>query len=71
MQEVAEEKGATMAQISLAWLLHQDGIDAPIVGTTSIQHLEEAAEAVDIKLSESEQEYLEEPYEPVPVSGHE
>jgi aryl-alcohol dehydrogenase-like predicted oxidoreductase len=71
VQELASEKGVSMAQVALAWLLHQDGVDAPIVGTTSILHLEEAAEATEIDLSGSEQEYLEEPYEPVPVSGHE
>ena len=71
VQELAEEKGTTMAQVALAWLLHQDGVDAPVVGTTSLQHIDEAARAVDIDLSEAEQEYLEAPYEPVPVSGHE
>ena len=71
VQEIAEEKEATMAQVALAWLLHQDGVNAPVVGTTSLQHVDEAARAVDIDLSEAEQEYLEAPYEPVPVSGHE
>ena len=59
-----------MAQIALAWLLHQDAVDAPIVGTTSIDHLEAAVEALEIDLSEGDQDYLEEPYEPVAVSGH-
>ena len=59
-----------MAQISLAWLFHQDAVDAPIVGTTSVEHLEEAVEALEIDLSESDIEYLEEPYEPLPVAGH-
>jgi len=70
VEHIAEEKGATMAQIALAWLLHQDVVDAPIVGTTSVEHLEEAVEALDIDLSESDLEYLEEPYEPVAVVGH-
>ncbi|WP_229114721.1 aldo/keto reductase [Halapricum desulfuricans] len=69
--ELAAEKGVTMAQIALAWLLHQDVVDAPIVGTTSVEHLEDAVEALEIDLTASEQAYLEEPYEPVPVSGHE
>lgn len=69
VEELAAEKGVTMAQISLAWLLHQDVVDAPIIGTTSIDHLEAAVEAIDISLSESEQAYLEAPYEPVPVNG--
>lgn len=69
--ELAEERDATMAQIALAWLLHKEWVDAPIVGTTSVEHLEEAVAALDISLSESELAWLEEPYEPVPVSGHE
>jgi aryl-alcohol dehydrogenase-like predicted oxidoreductase len=71
VEELAAEKDASMAQIALAWLLHQDAVDAPIVGTTSIEHLEEAVAALDISLSESDQAWLEEPYEPVTVSGHE
>jgi len=69
--ELADQKGATMAQIALAWLLDTEWVDAPIVGTTSIEHLEEAVEALELSLSESDREWLEAPYEPVPVSGHE
>jgi aryl-alcohol dehydrogenase-like predicted oxidoreductase len=61
VQELAEEKDVKMAQISLAWLFH---------GTTSVEHLEDAVEALDVDLSDSEMEHLEEPYEPVRVSGH-
>jgi aryl-alcohol dehydrogenase-like predicted oxidoreductase len=71
VQELAAEKGVTMAQISLAWLLHKDWVDAPIVGTTSVEHLEDAVEALDVDLPASDVAYLEEPYEPVRVSGHE
>ncbi|SDC25286.1 aldo/keto reductase [Natrinema hispanicum] len=68
--ELAADKGVTMAQLALAWLLHNDWVDAPIVGTTSVEHLEQAVEALEIDLSASDMAYLEEPYEPVPVSGH-
>jgi aryl-alcohol dehydrogenase-like predicted oxidoreductase len=71
VEELAEETDLSMAQVSLAWLLHKDWVDAPIVGTTSLEHLEDAVEAVDVSLSDSEIEYLEEPYEPLRVSGHE
>ncbi|WP_436902859.1 aldo/keto reductase [Halovenus halobia] len=71
VQELADEKDVSMAQIALSWVLHKDVVDAPIVGTTSIEHLEEAVEALDISLSDSDIEWLEEPYEPVSVSGHE
>jgi aryl-alcohol dehydrogenase-like predicted oxidoreductase len=71
VQELAAEKDVKMAQIALSWVLHKEWVDAPIVGTTSIDHLEDAVEAVDISLSDSDVEWLEEPYEPVRVSGHE
>jgi aryl-alcohol dehydrogenase-like predicted oxidoreductase len=71
VEELAEEKGVTMGQVALAWVLHQDSVDAPIVGTTSVEHLEQAVEATELDLSSSEQAYLEEPYGPVPVNGHE
>ncbi|AZQ15491.1 aldo/keto reductase [Halorubrum sp. PV6] len=69
--ELADEKGVKMAQIALAWLFHKPWVDTPIVGTTSVEHLEDAVEALDIDLSDSDIEWLEAPYEPVRVSGHE
>ena len=71
VEELAAEKGVKMAQIALAWQFHKDWVDAPIVGTTSVEHLEDAVEALDIDLSGSDIEWLEEPYEPVRISGHE
>jgi len=71
VQELAEEKGVTMAQIALAWHFENEYTDAPILGTSSIEHLEEAVEALEIDLTESEMDYLQEPYEPVAVYGHE
>jgi len=69
--ELAGERGVKMAQIALSWLFHKEWVDTPIVGTTSVEHLEDAVEALDIDLSRSDVEWLEEPYEPVRVSGHE
>jgi len=70
VQELAADYGVSMAQLSLAWLLHKDWVTAPIVGTTSVEHLEEAAEAVEIDLSASDIAFLEEPYEPQEIIGH-
>ncbi|MUW13841.1 aldo/keto reductase [Halorubrum sp. CBA1125] len=71
VQELADEKGVKMAQIALRWVAGKDVVDAPIVGTSSVEHLEDAVEALDVDLSASDVEWLEEPYEPVRVSGHE
>jgi aryl-alcohol dehydrogenase-like predicted oxidoreductase len=68
--ELAEEKGVKMAQIALSWLLHKDWVDTPVIGTTSVEHLEDAVEALDVSLSDSDVGWLEEPYRPVPVAGH-
>jgi aryl-alcohol dehydrogenase-like predicted oxidoreductase len=71
VQELADEKGVKMAQIALRWVAGKDVVNAPIVGTSSVEHLEDAVEALDVDLSESDVEWLEEPYEPVRISGHE
>jgi len=70
VEELAAERDLKMAQIALAWLFEKETVDAPIVGTTSVEHLEDAVEALSVSLSTSEMEYLEEPYQPVEVSGH-
>jgi aryl-alcohol dehydrogenase-like predicted oxidoreductase len=71
VQELATEYGVSMAQIALAWQLQDDHVDAPIVGVTQVEHVEQAAAAVDLSLSRGDVEYLEAPYQPLPVKGHE
>lgn len=69
VQAVAERRGVSQAQIGLAWLLHQPGVTAPIVGATKLHHMEEACAAVDLQLSDQEIAEIAEPYEPHPVVG--
>ncbi|MEM2261495.1 MAG: aldo/keto reductase [Ignisphaera sp.] len=66
VMEVAKNKGVTPTQIAIAWLFHK-GVTAPIIGTSKVEHLEEAAEALKIKLTDDEIRYMEEPYRPKPV----
>jgi aryl-alcohol dehydrogenase-like predicted oxidoreductase len=68
--ELAKKHGVSRAQIALAWLLHKEGVTAPIVGATKISHLEDAVGALSVKLTPEEIAYLEEPYIPHPVVGH-
>ena len=70
IEELADEKDVTMAQLTIAWHLHTDPVTAPIVGVSSVSQLEEAVEALDVSLSDSDLEYVAEPYEPVPILGH-
>jgi aryl-alcohol dehydrogenase-like predicted oxidoreductase len=49
--ELAKRKGATTAQLSLAWLLAQKPFIVPIPGTGNIKHLEENVEAANLVLT--------------------
>jgi len=70
VEKLATDHGVKMAQIALSWLFHKEWVDAPVIGTSSVEHLEDAVEALEIDLSSSDIEYLEEPYEPVEIAGH-
>jgi len=69
VQEVANEKGVSTAQLAIAWLLHK-GVTAPIVGPSKVEHVDEAVAALDVKLTEDDMRRLEEPYKPHRVMGH-
>ena len=68
--EVAAGRGVPPAQVALAWLLHQPGVTAPIVGTTKASHVDDALAAVKLELTEDEIRRMEERYVPHPVLGH-
>jgi len=70
LEKISKEKGASMAQIALAWTMKKDGVTAPIVGTTSLDNLKDLLGAVQINLTEEDLEYLEEPYQARAVFGH-
>ncbi len=69
VRTVAEDTGATPAQIALAWLLHQGEDVAPIPGTKRVRYLEENAAAVEIELSAEQLERLEEAFPPGATAG--
>ena len=64
LQEVAESKGASVAQVALAWLLHQRGVTSVIVGANKMSQLEDNLGATDIELSYEELERLSGTTEP-------
>ncbi len=68
VSELAKEKGVSMAQIALAWLLHK-GVTSPIIGATKLEHIEEAVGAVEVKLSSDDMKRLELKYKTHPVLG--
>jgi aryl-alcohol dehydrogenase (NADP+) len=68
--QVAKARGVSNAQVALAWLLHQPGVAAPIIGASKPHHLDDALAALGLKLEPSELKALEEPYRPHPILGH-
>jgi aryl-alcohol dehydrogenase-like predicted oxidoreductase len=70
VQEIAKERGVSGSQVALAWVLSKPHIASPIIGSSKIEHLDQAIAALEIKLSEEEVKRLEEYYQPHPVLGH-
>ena len=65
--EIAEKRGVSMTEVSLAWLLTK--VTSPVVGATKFHHIEGAAKAVELELTDEEIAYLEAPYLPHPLAG--
>ncbi len=63
-------KTISRTHIALAWLLQKEPVTAPIIGATEIAHLEEAVGALSVKLTPDDVAYLEEPYVPHRIVGH-
>ncbi|WP_223649081.1 aldo/keto reductase [Hymenobacter psoromatis] len=58
LAELARQKGVTVAQLNIAWLLHKSPVLLPIPGTSSLAHLRENLAAADIQLSAEDMAYL-------------
>jgi pyridoxine 4-dehydrogenase len=59
LDAAAKRHGVSIAQLSLAWLLHRSRVMLPIPGTSSVAHLEENVAAADVKLSDAEWQEIE------------
>jgi aryl-alcohol dehydrogenase-like predicted oxidoreductase len=70
VSDVAKERAVSNAQVALAWILKKPGVTAPIIGARTIQHLEEALEALQLQLEPYEMMALEASYQPHQVLGH-
>lgn len=65
--EIADKRGVTMTEVSLAWLLTR--VTAPVAGATKLHHVDGAAKATELELTADEIAYLEEPYVPHKLVG--
>jgi aryl-alcohol dehydrogenase-like predicted oxidoreductase len=69
VKELAREKGATPAQLALAWVLAQGEDVVPIPGTKRVRYLEENMGALQIRLTESERKKIAERLAQIQVVG--
>lgn len=70
LKALAAQRGVSPATLAYAWLLHQPGVTAPIIGASKLPQLDEAVAAAELALSADELQALGEGYEPHPVAGH-
>jgi aryl-alcohol dehydrogenase (NADP+) len=68
--EIAKQRGVPHAQVALAWILHQPGVTAPIIGASKSKHIDDAVAALSLQLGADELKALAEPYQPHRVLGH-
>jgi len=68
--ELADRRGVPPAQIALAWQLHKDPVVAPVIGATKLAHLDSPIQAATTALTEEEMDFLEAPYVPHGIVGH-
>lgn len=65
--KVADSRGVSMTEVSLAWLLGK--VTSPVVGATKVSHIDGAVKSVELELSDDEISYLEELYVPHKLVG--
>ncbi|KAJ2916904.1 hypothetical protein MD484_g3516, partial [Candolleomyces efflorescens] len=70
VEQVAKKYGVSMAQVSLAWILSRPGVTAPVVGTTSLENLNDLLGALRVKLTDEDKKQLEESYQAQKPFGH-
>jgi pyridoxine 4-dehydrogenase len=59
LDQIAKKHNASVAQVSLAWLLHHSPVMLPIPGTSSVEHLDENFAAAKLHLSVEEWKTIE------------
>ncbi|TKK67212.1 aldo/keto reductase [Ilyomonas limi] len=60
LHPMAEAKGASVAQLALAWLLHQPAVSSVIIGAKKTEQLEDNLKAIDVQFTAAELQQLDE-----------
>lgn len=68
VHQLAQQKGCKMSQVAIAWQWAK-GVASPIIGATKARYLDDAAGALDVRLTPEDVAFLEECYVPHPIVG--
>ena len=68
IRELAEKHGTTMSRITFAWHFYK-GVTSPVVGATKAKYLDDAAGALEIRLTKEDADYIDELYVPHKIVG--
>jgi aryl-alcohol dehydrogenase-like predicted oxidoreductase len=60
LKEIADEKGCTLGALSVAWVIHQDGVTTALVGARNAKQAKENLQSADVKLSQKDLDRIEE-----------
>ncbi len=60
VEELAEAKGCTVTQLSLAWCMHQPGVTSPIIGPRTLEQLEDNLGTLDVQVTDEDRQALDE-----------
>jgi aryl-alcohol dehydrogenase-like predicted oxidoreductase len=60
LEALAAEKGVTLSQLSLAWVLRQPGVTSPIIGPRTMEQLEDNLKALELVLTDEDCKRIDE-----------
>ncbi|GAA5906378.1 uncharacterized protein JCM6883_005528 [Sporobolomyces salmoneus] len=69
LQDIAEKKGITSSQLSVAWVLHQSDLLIPLPGSTRAERVKESIEAANVKLTQDEIEQINKLVDEADIKG--
>ncbi len=58
LQPIADEKGCTLSQLALAWVLHQPGVTAPIIGPRTMEQYDDNMKALDVEITDDDRKAI-------------
>ena len=59
LKPIAEEKGVTLSQLSLAWCMRQPGVTSPIIGPRTMEQFEDNLKALDVEITDDDRKRID------------